>query len=76
MFSDVDPQLSTPRNYTLDKTMNSCADKKFCIFREQKQQAVEIQDRLKREQCTACIARQCLARLYVQQGQAPGYEDQ
>lgn len=49
---------------------------KFCVFREEVQQAVEIQLRLKSEQRTSCAARQRLARLCAQQGQCPGDEDQ
>ena len=39
------------------------------VFRAQAQQAVEIKLQLKSEQRTPCTARQCLAWLWVRQGQ-------
>ena len=49
---------------------------KFRVFCEEVQQAAKVELRLKSEQRTACAARQCLARLCVEQGQGPGNEDQ
>lgn len=45
------------------------------IFRKKVQQVDKVELRLEREWHTSCIARQCLARLCVDQGQGPGYED-
>ena len=43
---------------------------KFRVFREEVQQAAKVELRLKSEQRMSCPARQRLARLYVQQGEA------